>query len=274
MSQQVGYEQYVVAEARRRHETDYRFNYWSYLGWNILTIGVYSYYATYKLVERRTKHAERRLAFMSYFWHTLNTRAEAAGKRVEVAEGLDNLSRIYQQIDAFERRNKREATLWVILRLVFSPVGAYINHFLNKDLIFFDQWESSYAANAEWVMQRLGTPVSIPQRRKPVQDRSTGLYVFLVIITLGIWSLVWRAQTMADGNDHFDDDDAMEDALLRALGLDQPMASGWVNPPGTPGTAPVHPGTGVPPMSPGEMGSYGGRAGGGYIPPPDDPMRR
>jgi hypothetical protein len=274
VSQQVSYEQYVVAEARRRDETDYRFNYWSYLGWNVLTIGVYSYYATYKLIERRTKHAERRLAFLSYFWHTLNARAEAAGKKAEVSEGLDNLSRIYQQIEAFERRNKREAILWTVLRLVFSPVGAYVNHFLNKDLIFFDEWESSYAANAEWVMQRIGSPVSIPKRAKPVPNRSTGLYVFLVIITLGLWSMVWRAQTMADGNDHFDSDDAIEDALLRALGLDQQMMpGGWVNPPGTPGTAgPAGPG--VPPMSPGEMGGPGLRAGGGYIPPPDDPMRR
>jgi uncharacterized protein DUF4234 len=248
VSQQVSYEQFVVAEARRRQDTDYRFNYWSYLGWNILTFGIYSHYATYKLVERRTKHAERRLAFMSYLWHSLNARAEAAGQRETVAEGLDNLSRIYQQVEAFERRNKREAILWMLLRLVFGVVGAYINHFLNRDLIFFDEWESSYAANAEWVMQRLGIPVSVPKRAKPVQSRNTALYVFLSIITFGIWAMVWRAQVMADGNNHFDDDEAMEDALLRALGLDTAPPTGWVNPPATPGS--------------------------GFIPPPDDPMRR
>jgi len=254
VSQQANYEQYLVAEARRRGETDYRYNYWSYLGWNILTFSIYSYYATYKLVERRTKHAERRLAFLSYFWHTLNARAEAAGKKAEVAEGLDNLSRIYQQIDAFERRNKREPILWMVLRLVFGVVGAYINHFLNNDFMFLDEWESSYAANAEWVMQRLGYSVSIPKRAKPVRDRSTGLYVFLVIITFGLWSMVWRAQVMADGNDHFDDDDAMEDALLRALGIDASQAqSGWVNPPGTPGISEGPGDPPVPPMSPGEM---------------------
>jgi hypothetical protein len=242
VSQQIDYEQYLLAEARRRRETDYRYNYWSYLGWNILTIGIYSHYATYKLVERRTKHAERRLAFLSYFWHTLNARAEAAGKRAEVAEGLDNLSRIYQQIEAFERRNKREPILWMILRFVFTVVGAYINHFLNKDFMFLDEWESSYAANAEWVMQRLGYSVSIPKRSKPVRDRSTGLYVFLVIITLGIWLMVWRAQVMADGNDHFDDDAAMEDALLRALGIDASAAQpGWMSPPAPPGGGAILP---------------------------------
>jgi hypothetical protein len=267
VSQPISYEQFVVAEVRRRQETDYRYNYWTYLGWNVLTFGIYSHYATYKLVERRTKHAERRLAFLSYFWHTLNARAEAAGQKEAVAEGLDNLSRIYQQIDAFERRNKREPILWMLLRLVFGVVGAYINHFLNRDLIFFDEWESSYAANAEWVMQRLGMPVSVPKRTNPVRSRSTGLYVFLSIITFGIWSMVWRAQVMADGNNHFDDDDRIEDALLAALGLTPPPPGEWVNPPGTPG---MSGGPGIPPTSPGDSHLFGHREGATL--PPDDPM--
>lgn len=265
MSQQLSYEQFVLAEVRRRDETDYRFSFWTYIGWTILTFGIYSHYATYKLVERRSAHAQRRLAFLSYFWHTLNARAEAAGQRELVAEGLDNLSRIYQQIEAFERRNKREPVLWMLLRLVFSPVGAYVNHFLNKDLIFYDEWESSYFANAEWVMQRLGYPVSVPRRAKPVQNRSTGLYVLLSIVTFGIFAVYWRAATMSDGNDHFDDDAAMEDALLRALGLmpgQAPPAGGEVNPPGTPGTG-EQGAKAPPPLSPGETYPYGPQGGGG-----------
>lgn len=236
MGQQPSYEQFVVAEVRRREDTDYRFNYWTYLGWNILTATLYSNYATYKLIERRTQHAQRRLAFLSYLWHALNARAEAAGRREVVAEGLDNLSRIYQQMDAFERRSKREPVLWMVFRVIgfyllsslFAVgfgVGAYINHFLNKDLLFYDEWESSYMANAEWVLQRLGHPVTVPRRAKPVRDRNTALYVILTIVTLGIWSCYWRYAVMKDGNDHFDDDAAMEDALLRALGVGPPAWS-------------------------------------------------
>jgi len=256
VSQQLSYEQFVVAEARRREETDYRFSYGSYFGWNLLTLGFYSHYATFKLVERRTQHAQRRLAFMSYFWHALNARAETAGQKELIAEGLDNLSRIYQQMEAFERRNKREPILWMLLRIVgqyflFGAIGAYINHFLNKDLLFYDEWESSYAANAEWVMQRLGYPVAVPRRARPVQNRSTGLYVFLSIITFGIWAAVWRYQVMTDGNNHFDDDAAIEDALLRAMGLGQAPVAPWTQEP-----APGAPGTGAlgseppPPTSP------------------------
>jgi hypothetical protein len=219
VGQQLSYEQFVVAEVRRRDETDYRFSYGTYLLWTIVTFGVFGYYGTYKLVERRSQHAQRRLAFMSYLWHALNARAEAAGQKEAVAEGLDNLSRIYQQMDAFERANKREPVLWMLLRIVFAIIGGYINHFLNKDLLFYEEWESSFAANAEWVMQRLGYAVAIPQRSTPIRNRSTGLYVFLTIITFGLFSLFWRYTVMADGNGHFDDDAAMEDAILRAMGI-------------------------------------------------------
>jgi hypothetical protein len=231
VGQQLSYEQFVVAEARRRDETDYRYNYGTYLLWNIITFGIY---ATYKLVERRSLHAQRRLAFQSYFWHALNARAEAAGQREQVAEGLDNLSRIYQQMEAYERANKREPVLWMLLRLVFTFIGAYINHFLNKDLLFYEEWESSYAANAEWVMQRLGYSVNIPRRATPVRNRSTGLYVLFSIITGGLFTIYWRYTVMADGNGHFDDDARVEDALLQSMGLMPAPAPAPTWPPATP----------------------------------------
>jgi hypothetical protein len=238
VSQQLSYEQLVLAQVQSRETTDYRFSFWTYLGWTILTVGFYGHYGTFKLVERRTEHAKRRLAFMSYLWHALNARAEAAGRREEVAEGLDNLSRIYQQIETFERRNKREPVLWMLLRIFIGFIGGYINHFLNKDLIFFDTWEDSYFSNVEWVMQRLGYPVSIPKRTRPVRNRSTGLYVVFSIVTLGLFSLFWRYSVMTDGNAHFDDDAAAEDAVLRAMGLGGATSSPpqLMQPPGPPTT--------------------------------------
>ena len=236
MSQQLSYEQLALAQVQSRETTDYRFAYWTYVGWTILTFGFYGHYATFKLVERRAEHAKRRLAFMSYLWHALNAKAEAAGRRKEVAEGLDNLSRIYQQVETFERRNTREPVLWMLLRIFIGVIGAYINHFLNKDLIFLDTWEDSYFSNVEWVMQRLGYPVSIPKRTRRVPDRSTGVYVVASIFTAGIFTLYWRYTVMMDGNAHFDDDAAAEDAILRAMGLTAPsqLPLQSMEPPGTP----------------------------------------
>src|SRR2546425_3078913 len=99
MGQQLTYDQFVLAEVRRRQDTDYRFSFWTYLGWTIITFGIYSAYGTYRLVLRRSEHAQRRLAFQSYLWHALNAKAESGGRREEITEGLDNLSRIYAQMD-------------------------------------------------------------------------------------------------------------------------------------------------------------------------------
>ena len=52
------------AAARRREETDYIFNYWSALGWTILTLGIYGYYVFYQLVRRMRDHNARRLELL------------------------------------------------------------------------------------------------------------------------------------------------------------------------------------------------------------------
>ncbi|MGH2829245.1 MAG: DUF4234 domain-containing protein [Actinomycetota bacterium] len=212
-------EQFLLAEAGRRGETDYRFSWGTYIGWNLLTFGIYSHYATYKLVERRREHAQRRLAFSSYLWHALAARADSLGRRAEVQEGLDHLSRIHAQIESYERKNKRDPALWTILRFVAAPVGAYVNHFLNADFRFLDTWESSFSQNVEWVLQRLGLPAGLPARTRQTPVRSTAVYVLLTIVTLGLFAIWWRYAMMKDGNDHFDEDDAVENAILRGMGI-------------------------------------------------------
>lgn len=245
--QQTSPEQFLVAEASTRRQTDYRFRWGTYFGWTILSLGFYRYYGTAKLIERRTRHVARRLAFSSYLWHTLAARADAAGRRAEVQEGLDNLSRIHAQIESYDRANQRESTLWTILHLVLNLtigvgfiIGFYVHHFLNADFRFLETWEGSFAQNVEWVMRRLGYEVQLPRRNEfgiePVPKRSTGLYVVLSIITLGLFSIFWRYTAMADGNNHFDADDRMEDAILAGLGLTT-GAYGW----GAPAYAPPQP---------------------------------
>lgn len=224
--QQLSPEQFLVAEASSRARTDYRFSWGTYFGWNVLSFGFYRYYGTYRLVERRMKHVQRRLAFSSYLWHTLAGRADSMGRRAEVQEGLDNLSRIHAQIEAYERTHKREPVLWLLLHIfvnVWGVVFFIINHLLHSDFRFLETWEHSFGQNVEWVMRRLGYDVRMPDRAQfgldPVPERSTALYVVLSIVTLGLFSVYWRYTQMIDGNAHFDADDRMEDAILAGLGL-------------------------------------------------------
>lgn len=122
-------EQFLVGEVARRTETDYRFRWGPYLGWSVLTVGAYSHYGTYRLVRRRRNHATRRLAVSSYLWHTLVERSDSLGRRPDVQEGLDNLSRIHAQIEGHERRHARSTQLWVALRIAFHA-GLFVGLFL------------------------------------------------------------------------------------------------------------------------------------------------
>ena len=68
---------------QRRGETDYFFEYWTALGWTILTFGIYGFYVFYQLVRRMRDHNARRLelfdAALAFAW-------DEAGRRGLQAE--------------------------------------------------------------------------------------------------------------------------------------------------------------------------------------------
>ncbi len=120
MSTQPSYAQQALAEIDGRDRTDYLFNWPSYFGWNLLTLGVgYSQIATHRLIARRTEHVARRLRLFSYLWYALAERADEIGRRAEVQEGLDNLARIHTQIQSYEKAHERNPKPWAIVRAAF-----------------------------------------------------------------------------------------------------------------------------------------------------------
>src|SRR5579871_6225011 len=62
----------VRLAAQARNQTDYIFNYWSALGWTILTLGIYGFYVFYQLIRRMRDHNARRLelldASLAFAW--------------------------------------------------------------------------------------------------------------------------------------------------------------------------------------------------------------
>ncbi len=49
---------------QRRNETDYIFDFWTALGWTILTCGIYGFYVLYQLVRRSRDHNLRRIEML------------------------------------------------------------------------------------------------------------------------------------------------------------------------------------------------------------------
>ena len=54
----------VRVAAQQRDETDYIFDYWTALGWTVLTLGIYGFYVFYQLVRRMRDHNARRLELL------------------------------------------------------------------------------------------------------------------------------------------------------------------------------------------------------------------
>lgn len=255
-------QRYLAAQVESRAAGDYRFNWPTYIGWTILTLGIYSLYGLYQLIDRRVEHARRRLRFSAALWHVLSARADAMGRRDQVQSGLDNLSSVHATLEGYERRNGRNPTILLVCRVIpflalqgaarampgnadvpsgletalgvfsllalagLAAIGTYTNHVLNADLRFIEQWEDALFQNATWVMERLDLPVRSPgPRHAPVRKRDTALYVLLTVVTVGLFAIAWRAMMMRDGNDHFDADDRVEDAILGAFHAGTPGPS-------------------------------------------------
>jgi hypothetical protein len=102
---------------QRRVETDYIFDYWTALGWTILTLGIYGLYVFYQLVRRMRDHNERRVDFfdaaLAFAW-------EEAGRRGLQSELTPSFQRASAHMDVLERmtRNFREPVVWVVLAVV------------------------------------------------------------------------------------------------------------------------------------------------------------
>ena len=90
----------LYAAWQRRPQTDYIFNYWTALGWTVLTLGIYSFYVFYQLVRRMRDHNVRRVEFfdaaLAFSW-------EEAGRRGSQQELTPSFQRASAHMDVLRR---------------------------------------------------------------------------------------------------------------------------------------------------------------------------
>ena len=106
----------VHSAYQRRSETDYIFDYWTALGWTILTLGIYGLYVFYQLVRRmpRPQLAQGRLldATLAFAW-------EEAGRRGLQEELTPSFQRASAHMDVLRRmsRDFRDPVVWLVLAI-------------------------------------------------------------------------------------------------------------------------------------------------------------
>ena len=106
---------------QQRPESDYSFDFWTALGWMLLTCGIYTFYVTYQLVRRSRDHNRRRIAFLeaatSIAWETAQTRGISA-------ELEPNFARISSQLAVLQQQDRefRDPIVWTLISLVASTI--------------------------------------------------------------------------------------------------------------------------------------------------------
>jgi len=207
----------VHAAWQRRVETDYIFDYWTALGWTVLTLGIYSFYVFYQLVRRLRDHNERRVelfdAALAFAW-------EEAGRRGLQAELTPSFQRASAHMDVLRRmtRDFRDPVIFVVLAVVARGIVEFIAFILlDQDLVKHDRSEVGVEYELAVMFGRFGQTVSAPdQARVKGQNNYVGRIV-ATVFSLGIYLFWWYYDQMIVPNLHFQTNWVQEDSLAVAV---------------------------------------------------------
>jgi len=189
--QQMSFPPSVSAErvrlaARRRDETDYIFNYWSALGWTILTLGIYGFYVFYQLVRRMRDHNARRLelldAAMTVAW-------EQAGRQGLQQEMTPSFERAAGHLAELRRLTGdfREPVIWLVLAIVvrgITEIVAFV--LLDQDLVKHGQAEAGAGHELSVIYGRLGQQVPSSDQGQVKRPDNYAGRILAAIFTSGI----------------------------------------------------------------------------------------
>jgi hypothetical protein len=207
----------VQLAARRRDETDYIFNYWSALGWSILTFGIYGFYVFYQLIRRMRDHNARRLELLGAATTVAWEQAGQQGLQQELAPSFErtagHLAVLRQMTGDF-----REPVIWLLLAIIARGIAEIVGFvLLDQDLIKHGQAEAGAGYELSVIYSRLGQHVPAPDQSEVKRPDNYVGRILATIFTFGIYLFWWFYNQMEEPNKHFTSNWAQEDHLLNAV---------------------------------------------------------
>jgi hypothetical protein len=201
---------------QRRHESDYIFDFWTALGWTILSCGFYSYYVFYQLVRRSRDHNQRRWELLDAATNLAWEQAQLQGVSEELRPNFQHISdraRVLSQLAT----EFRDPVLWVVLSFVSAGIAQYVGWvLLGGDLVKHEAAEREIEAELVTIYARLGQPIAVPVP-PPLKGRhNVAGRIIATIASCGLYSLWWLHDLMVEGNAHFERNWQFEDELARA----------------------------------------------------------
>jgi hypothetical protein len=199
-----------------RASSDYVFNFWTALGWTILTCGIYGFYVTYQIVRRSRDHNQRRLELLDAATAAAWDRAQSAGQADQLRPQFESMGAHLGVLRAMTT-SFRDPVIWTILRLLGTIVDIILFILLDGDLVKHDAAERAAEAELAGIYSSLGADVAAPTGAAK-QAHNYVARVIVTIVTIGIYFLWWTYNIMDDENRHFEENWAWEDSLRHALG--------------------------------------------------------
>jgi hypothetical protein len=238
---------------QRRHETDYIANFWSALGWGVLTVGIFYLYMYYRLIRRMRDHNARRLELLdaanAYAW-------EVAGQRGLQKELRPHFERTAGDVDDLRLLGTKlkDPIVWLAIYIVafwftsarvtpaplisgslagigivWGMIVVFVVYCsLDRDLIKHDLAEGGVEAELAIIYTRLGQPLAQPDPARIKGKHNYVARIIVSIVTVGIYLAWWTYNMMNEPNRHFEINWVWEDSLADAV---QALAAG----PGGPG---------------------------------------
>ena len=207
----------AVSAWQRRDEADYIFDYWTALGWTILTLGIYGLYVFYQLVRRMRDHNSRRVEILdgalAFAW-------EEAGRQGRQEELTPSFQRASAHMDVLRRMTGdfREPVVWLVLAIIARGIVEIVAFvLLDQDLVKHDRAEVGVEYELSLIFGRLGRSVPAPdQARVKGQNNYVGRIV-ATVFSFGVYLFWWYYNQMNDPNRHFEGNWLQEEAMVAAM---------------------------------------------------------
>ncbi|MEO7429361.1 MAG: hypothetical protein ABIY48_08250 [Acidimicrobiales bacterium] len=211
-------EQRLQWAVTRRSETDYVFDFWTALGWTILTCGIYGLYVFYRLFWRSVEHNKRRLEVLDAARWLAWERTTASGRAEELTPRFQALGVHIAELQQLTTEF-RDPVIWTIIAAVSSGIGHVVGYvFLDQDLVRHDRAEQAAEQELAAIFAALEVPVSLPAAGPTKQAHSYVGRIVALLATCGFYGLWWSYDLMVEGNEHQRRSWASDDAFWVAAG--------------------------------------------------------
>jgi len=200
-----------------RAATDYIFNYWTALGWTLLTLGFYGYYVFYQMFRRMRDHNARRLELLDA---AVNFGWEEAGRRGLQGELAPSFQRAGAHLAVLRKMTTdfREPLVWMLLSFIAGGIVHIVGFILlDQDLVNHERAEVGIEYELAVIFGRLGQDLPFPDPGRVKGRHNYVGRVVVTIVTFGIYFLWWYYNIMVEPNRHFYRNWAQEDSLAAAV---------------------------------------------------------